>query len=158
MARILFWFWRTVVAVLLIALLAVLTANARCINILARSTSLQLPPLAPNCSLTENVPVGDEDLRKELDDWTAGLVNRRYVVCDLPLFQPPLTDFAGNPTWIPTYVPGGYQYRRTTVRGLFARRTPENRRHVVSEVGLGPWRKYARQIVGQCQGKYSVWK
>jgi hypothetical protein len=28
----------------------------------------------------------------------------------------------------------------------------------VAEVCLMPWRKYISQIVGQCDGKFTVWK
>ena len=62
-----------------------------------------------------------------------------------------------DPRWLPSYVPGAYQFRRTIIVVPIGPATPQ-RSHIVAEVCLMPWRKYLSQVVGVCKGKYAVWK
>jgi hypothetical protein len=59
--------------------------------------------------------------------------------------------------WLPSYVPGTYQFRRTVIIVPYAQPTPQ-RSPVIAEVCLMPWGKYFSQLAGQCNGKYKVWR
>ena len=64
--------------------------------------------------------------------------------------------FADDPRWLPSDVPGTYQFRRTVIIVAYARPIPQGS-EVVAEVCVMPWRKYLRQIMGECDGKFAVW-
>jgi hypothetical protein len=84
-----------------------------------------------------------------------GLTFSHWIICT----EAPTGGFAfmDDPHWLPSYVPGTYQYRRTVVIVPYAQPIPKGSQ-VVGEVCLMPWRKYIRQIAGQCNGKFSAWK
>jgi hypothetical protein len=65
--------------------------------------------------------------------------------------------FMNDPHWLPSYVPGTYQFRRTVMIIPYAQPTPQGS-PIIAEVCLMPWRKYVPQLAGQCDGRYKVWR
>jgi len=59
--------------------------------------------------------------------------------------------------WLPSYVPGTYEFRRTVIIVPYRQPAPQGS-PVIAEICLMPWRRYVSQIIGQCDGKYSVWR
>lgn len=87
-----------------------------------------------------------------------GLVFKKWITCKTAS-QTATPSFAleQDPRWLPSYVPGTCQFRRTVVILPHARPVPEGS-PVVAEVCLMPRRRYVSEIAGQCDGKFSVWK
>jgi hypothetical protein len=87
-----------------------------------------------------------------------GLIFKEWITCrKVGQFQGAGLAFMDDPHWLPSYVPGTYQYRRTVIIGPYAQPIPQGS-PVVAAVCLKPWRQYLSQIAGQCDGKFSIWK
>jgi hypothetical protein len=86
---------------------------------------------------------------------TYGLIPKEWVTCA----EVPAGGFAfmNDPHWLPSYVPGRYQFRRTVIIVPYAQPVPQGS-PVVAEISVVPWGKYIRQIAGKCDGKFAVWK
>jgi hypothetical protein len=65
--------------------------------------------------------------------------------------------FRARPPLVAQLRAKAYQFRRTVIILPYAQPVPKGS-SVVAEVCLMPWRKYISQIVGQCNGKFTVWK
>jgi hypothetical protein len=141
-----------VVVVLLVVFALLLSPS--CLPLFTRAGEAVI--LIPeNCALTPTVP--SDEMVKYLDKERIerGLVFKEWITCrDFPERG---FEFMDNPHWLPSYVPATYQFRRTVIVVPYARPVPQGS-PVVAEVCLMPWRKYIRQISGQSNGKFSVWK
>jgi hypothetical protein len=132
--------------------------DPKCTAFLVRPESDADIPLPANCILTTDVP--PDDLVKYLKNERnrRGLIFKKWITCKTPNQTPtPGFAFERDPRWLPSYVPGTYQFRRTVIILPYAQPVPEGS-SVVAEVCLMPWRKYVSQIAGQCDGKFTVWK
>ena len=133
-------------------------SDLRCVALLAHSESEEIIPLPANCLQTAEVPV--DSVVKYLEDerHRHGLIFKRWITCKAP-DQPANLGFAfeHDARWLPSYVPGTYQFRRTVVVLRNAVSVSQGS-SVVAEVALMPWRMYLSQVAGQCDGKFSVWR
>lgn len=152
-----FFFGLVVLFVLVIGVLILFPSlpDPTCASLIVRSEKEVTIPLPANCA---RVSAADPDtMAKYLEDERnrRGLTFSQWIICN----EAPTGGFAfmDDPLWLPSYVPGTYQYRRTVVIVPYAQPIPKGSQ-VVGEVCLMPWRKYIRQIAGQCNGKFSVWK
>ena len=126
-----------------------------CASLIVRSEKEISIPLPANCARVS--AVDPDSMVEYLEDERSrrGLTFGQWIVCK----ETTTGGFAfmDNPSWLPSYVPGTYQYRRTVVIVPYAQPIPKGSK-VVGEVCLTPWWKYIRQIAGQCNGKFSAWK
>jgi hypothetical protein len=128
-----------------------------CLSLLARSEGEVAISLPANCARSRNVASDKMVTYLERDPNGRGLIFKEWITCR----EVPAGGFAfmDDSHWLPSYVPGTYQFRRTVIivsypyAGPIPKGSP-----VVAEVCLMPWRKYILQIAGQCSGKYSVWR
>jgi hypothetical protein len=126
-----------------------------CAALLARSEKEVPIDLPANCARIANV--GSDDIVKYLEKErnTYRLVPEGWITCrEVPAGG---FVFMNDPHWLPSYVPGQYQFRRTVIIVPYAPPAPQGS-PVVAEVCVMPWGKYLREIAGQCDGKFSVWK
>jgi hypothetical protein len=122
--------------------------------LLTRSEASSIPVPA-NCALTRNVAPDEMEKYLERERFARNLIFKEWITCQgVPVagFR-----FADDPRWLPSYVPGTFQFRRTVIIVPTAPPLPQGSR-VVAEVCVMPWRQYLRQIAGQPNGKFSVWK
>jgi len=114
--------------------------------------------LATDCTLTEKAPIGDALGRFEADRRKRGLGHQNWIACASAVgAQEWLRAMEADRRWLPSYVPGTYQWRRTVVvlAGRFANSAGPQ---VIAEVcGMPRW-PYIQQIRGECDGKFAVWK
>jgi hypothetical protein len=148
--------------VILIAIFAVSEVlmngeSSGCGAIILHSFTLERIPLPRNCSLTQSRPDAEREVLSQLEYWTRDLGHRRWIVCQGQPEAAPLNPLA-NGGWMPTYVSGGYQFRRTLIRSAFNRSTPNGGKSLEGAVGLVPWSRYLGQIAGHCNDKFSGWK
>ncbi|HXJ03877.1 MAG TPA: hypothetical protein VNH65_02195 [Candidatus Acidoferrum sp.] len=153
------WF---LVSALLITILLVYhylpSADPRCIALLAHPDSDVVIPLPDRCMLTTDTPSDQVVKYLENEQKQRGLVFKAWISCQ-PSSQTQTTefDFTHDPRWLPSYVPGAYQFRQTVI--LFRHAPPAAQDSVIAgEVCLMPKRRYATQVAGQCDGKFSIWK
>ncbi len=141
------------VAVAILVLLA-LQLHPSCLPLLTRSEEAVIS-LPENCAVTPNVASDEMVKYLEKERIGRGLVFKQWITCqDLPRRG---LAFLNDSHWLPSYVPSTYQLRRTVIIVPYAHPIPHGS-PVVAEVCLMPWRRYIRQIAGQCNGKFSVWK
>lgn len=154
--------WRTIswllaagALILILLILFSSRADPRCASLLAHSDKVAIP-LPPNCIETLDAPAGDTVRDLERERKQGGLILKSWIICKAsnPAQAPkPSLLFDQDPRWLPSYAPGTYQFRRTVVI-----RSAQPASRVAGEVCLVPWRRYAAQIAGQCDGKFAVWK
>ena len=126
-----------------------------CAALLVRSESdVPIPPPA-NCARHPDVAMDDMVKYLEKERTSRGLIFREWITCT----EFPAAGFAfmDDARWLPSYVPGTYEFRRTVIIVPYGRPVPQGS-PVVAEVCVLPWRKYVALIAGQCNGKFSVWK
>lgn len=126
-----------------------------CASLLARSEKEVPMALPANCARIRNLDSDNMVRYLENERNRRGLVFKEWITCQ----EVPAGGFAfmNDPHWLPSYVPGTYQFRRTVIIVPYAQPAPQGS-PVVAEVCLMPWRKYIRQIARQCDRKFSVWK
>ena len=126
-----------------------------CAALLARSEQEVPIALPANCARVGNVSSDPMVNYLENERNTFGLISKEWITCA----EVPAGGFAfmDDPRWLPSYVPGRYQFRRTVIIVPYTQPVPQGS-PVVAEICLEPWGKYIRQIAGQCDGKLSVWK
>ena len=132
--------------------------DSRCAALLAISDQYQAIPLPANCIESCEVPA--DAVVKYLDNERRqrGLVFKKWITCKSSgTASKPGFDFEHDPRGLPSYRPLSYQLRRTIVILPYGQSVP-GETPVAAEVCLIPTRKYASQIVGQCDGKFAVWK
>jgi hypothetical protein len=122
--------------------------------LLTRSEAASIPVPA-NCALTQNVASDEMERYLERERFAGNLIFKEWITCQ----GAPVAGFrfADDPRWLPSYVPGTFQFRRTVIIVAAAPPSPEGSR-VAAAVCVMPWRQYLRQIAGQYRGKFSVWK
>jgi hypothetical protein len=132
--------------------------DPKCAALLARSENDVTIPLAANCIQTTEAPPVNMLKYLENERNRRGLIFKKWVICKTPSqTATPGFAFERDPRWLPSYVPGTYQFRRTVIILPYALAVPEGS-PVVAEVCLMPRRRYVSQISGQCDGKFAVWK
>ena len=147
-----------VICVVLLMLLPPLRDIPACTALLARSESDVIIPLPANCVARPTVATDDMVKYLEQERTARGLIFKEWITCTkVGQYRAADLPFVNDPHWLPSYVPGTYQYRRAVIIGPYARPTPQGSA-VVFGVCLMPWRRYFFQITGECNGKYSVWK
>ena len=131
--------------------------DPRCAPLLAHSDEVVVP-LPPNCTQTSVRPTGEMTNNLERERNQRDLILKSWIICK-PSNSPPEISLLldQDPRWLPSYVPGTYQFRRTVVIFPYAQPVSEGSK-VIGVVCLVPWRRYASQIAGQCDGKFAVWK
>jgi hypothetical protein len=149
--------WRllTVPALALIILTLLLSLlRSPSAPLLMRSDAVSIPVPA-NCAVTRNVAPDDMEKYLERERFARNLIFKEWITCQgVPVAG---FTFADDPRWLPSYVPGTFQFRRTVIIVPYALPIPQGS-EVVAEVCLMPWRKYLRQIAWEYNGKFSVWK
>jgi hypothetical protein len=111
--------------------------------------------LPANCSRSEAAVADDMVSYLEKEQNSRGLIFKEWIVCrEIP---PGGFAFVNDPRWLPSYVPGTYQFRRTVIIVPVGPATPQGS-PVFAEICRMPWRKYFSQVVGGLDGKYAVWK
>jgi len=122
--------------------------------LLTRSEAASIPVPA-NCALTGNVAPDAMEKYLERERLARNLIFKEWITCQ----GVPGAGFtwADDPRWLPSYVPGTFQFRRTVIIVPYAQPVPRGS-EVVAEVCVMPWRKYLRQIAWEYDGKFSVWK
>jgi len=128
-----------------------------CAAILAHPESDVTIPLPSNCIQTADVAIDNMVKYLESERKRRGLIFKQWITCKTPSQTAnPSFPFERDPRWLPSYVPGTYQFRRTVVIPAYARPVPQGS-PVLADVCLMPLRRYVSQIAGQCDGKFSVW-
>jgi hypothetical protein len=114
--------------------------------------------LPTDCTLTEKAPTGDALGRLEAERRKRGLSHQSWIECASAVgAQEWVRAMEADRRWLPSYVPGTYQWRRTIVV-LAGRSANSVGPQVVAEVcGMPRW-PYIQQIRGECDGKFAVWK
>ena len=110
--------------------------------------------LPTNCTQTTEAPVDDVVRYLVKERQQRGLIFKKWIICKP---DSAVINFDHDKRWLATYRPVAYQFRRTLVILPYAQPIPE-KSPVVAEVCLMPRRKYLSQIVGQCNGRFAVWK
>jgi hypothetical protein len=146
-----------VVCVLVVGVLILFPSlfDPTCASLLARSEEEVVISLPANCARSRNVASDDIVKYLEQERNGRGLRFHEWITCR----EVPAGGFAfmNDPHWLPSYVPGTYQFRRTVMIVSYAQPNPQGS-SIVAEVCLMPWWNYIRQIAGKCDGKFSVWK
>ena len=126
-----------------------------CAALLVRSESDVPIPLPASCVRSRDVAADNMVKYLEKERNGRGLIFKEWITCA----EVPAGGFAfmNDPHWLPSYVPGTYQFRRTVIIVSYAQPTPQGS-PVIAEVCLMPCRRYVSQLAGQCDGKYSVWR
>lgn len=139
-----------------VVILFPLSPDPTCASLLARSEEEVHISLPANCDRSRNVASDSMVEYFEHERSSRGLIPHEWITCkDAPAGG---FSFMSDPHWLPSYVPGTYQYRRTVIIVPYGPHPILQGPRVVGEVCLMPWRRYIRQIAGQCDGKFSVWK
>jgi hypothetical protein len=115
-------------------------------------------PLPADCSLADRSPVGASLESFKAERRERGIAHQSWIECNS------VAGVKGWPTslnmdrrWLPSYVAGTYQWRRIVVVLAQVPSAPQGAQ-VIAEVCRMPWWKYIRQIRGECDGKFAVWK
>jgi len=146
--------WRPLAVVFSVVTLLLLFLRSPSAPLLTRSEAVPIPVPA-NCALTRNVAPDEMEKYLERERFARNLIFKEWIACrGVPVAG---FTFADDPRWLPSYVPGTFQFRRMVIIVPYARPVPQGS-EVVAEVCVMPWRKYLRQIVGEYKGKFSVWK
>jgi hypothetical protein len=120
-----------------------------------RDASMFLPT---DCTLTERAPTGDALGRLQAERSKRGLRHQSWIECASALgAQEWVRAMEADRRWLPSYVPGTYQWRRSVVV-LGGRSRNSVGPQVIAEVCVMPRWRYIRQIRGECDGKFAVWK
>ena len=129
--------------------------DPECRSLIANSLGEVPIPLPADCVQVASIDSDSMTRYLENERNRRGLIFQEWIVCK----EAPKEGFAfmNAPYWLPSHVPATYQYRRTVIIVPYAQPIPGNS-PVVGEICLTPWRKYIRQIAGQCNEKYLVWK
>jgi hypothetical protein len=129
-----------------------------CAALLVRSEGDVAIPLPANCVRVSGVPVDNMVKYLEKERNNRRLIFKEWITCKTAS-QTPASGFAfeEDQRWLPSYIPGTYQFRRTVIILPYGQDIPHGS-PVAAEVSLMPWRRYISQIIGQCDGKFSVWK
>lgn len=108
-----------------------------------------------------------ERARPAADEWKKyfdsernkrGLKHQAWISCaSISDAQAWVKTIDGDGRWLPSYVPGTYQWRRIVILLPYGTRGSAGS-DVIAEVCSVPWTRYIRQISGECNGKFSVWK
>ncbi len=131
--------------------------DPKCAALLAHPAIDVTIPLPANCIQTTEASADNMVKYLENERNRRGLIFKKWVICKTPSqTATPGLAFERDPRWLPSYVPGTYQFRRTVIIVPYALPVPEGS-PVVAEVCLMPRRRYVSQIAGQCDGKFSVW-
>jgi hypothetical protein len=132
--------------------------DPKCAALLARPENDVTIPLPANCIQTTEAPADNMMKYLENERNRRGLIFVKWVICKTPSqTATPGFAFERDPRWLPSYVPGTYQFRRTVIILPHALRSPEGS-PVAAEMCLMPRRMYVSQIAGQCDSKFAVWK
>jgi len=132
--------------------------DPKCAALLAHPENDVTIPLPANCIQTTKASADNMVKYLENERNRRGLIFKKWVICKTPSqTATPGFAFERDPRWLPSYVPGTYQFRRTVIILPHALPVPEGS-PVVAEVCLMPRRRYVSQIAGQCDGKFAVWK
>jgi hypothetical protein len=132
--------------------------DLKCAALLVRPESDADVPIPVTCIQTTDVPPDEMVKYLETERNRRGLILKKWISCKTSNQTPTFAfAFERDPRWLPSYVPSAYQFRRTVIILPYAQPVPKGS-SVVAEVCLMPWRKYISQIVGQCDGKFTVWK
>ena len=114
--------------------------------------------LPTDCTLTERAPTGDALGRLQAERSKRGLRHQSWIECASPLgAQEWVRAMEADRRWLPSYVPGTYQWRRTIVV-LGGRSRNLAGPQFIAEVCVMPRWPYIRQIRAECDGKFAVWK
>lgn len=132
--------------------------DPECAALLALPDNDVTIPLPANCIQTTEAPPDNMMKYLENERNRRGLMFENWIICKTSSQTArPGFAFERDPRWLPSYVPGTYQFRRTVIILPYALRSPEGS-PVAAEMCLMPRRRYISQITGQCDGKFAVWK
>jgi hypothetical protein len=127
-----------------------------CTSLLTQSEAPMMLP--PGCKVTVGAHAERGLENFDAERRTRGLEHESWIECASAADgQAWLGGLEANRRWLPSYVPGTYQWRRTVIVVSHASSNfPET--HVIAEVCFMPRWRYIQQIRGQCDGKFAVWK
>jgi hypothetical protein len=132
--------------------------DLRCLALLARSVSDSHIQLPRGCAETNNVEPGAVADDFEAQRKSRGVVFKAWIVCETADQATGFKDaFERDSRWLPSYVPGALQYRRTMII-LANPGTAFGQSHLAAEICLMPWRRYCSQISGGCSTRFSIWQ
>jgi hypothetical protein len=155
--RVRLWAWLTLCIICGVWLLGAWIAlpglfEPKCLSLLHNFPSLVQPPLPAGCAEVSEASSDDMVKYLEHEREERGLIFEKWIACTLPTdSSKPIFPFEPDSRWLPSYVPGTYQFRRTVVIISYARPVPTASR-VVAEVCLVPWTRYVHDIGGKCDG------
>ena len=150
------WF-RLAGAILPITLILVVFLVERpCVSLLAAGE----PPimLPKDCALKDKAPTGQSFEHLEAERLQRGLKRQGWIECaSSASARAWLSSLETDHRWLPSYVPGTYEWRRTVI---VVGGSPSSTAgaQVIAEVCVIPWWRYTQQIRGQCDKKFAVWK
>jgi len=139
-------------------LLSCSPADPRCTQVLAHPDSEVDIPLPASCELITNAPTDQTTKYLEAERKRRGLDFKAWIRCKQSAGADPRElAFTHDRRWLPSYVPGSYQFRQTVIIAGNARIGAQFT-GIVGEVCLMPRKMYISQISGQCDGKFAVGK
>jgi hypothetical protein len=132
--------------------------DLKCLALLIHSAPDVAIFLPEGCSFVRDVPEDPLVQYLEKEQRSQHLIRKEWITC-APLEPNHTRDFVmlRDSRWLPGYVGQTYQFRRTVVIFPYTRVSPDESR-VVAEVCIVPWIRYTREIAGNCDGTFSVWK
>jgi len=144
-------------AILAVTLIVVVFPIERsCVSLLAAG---EPPMMLPKDCTLERIPPSEQRFENlEAERLQRGLKREGWIECaPTANARAWLNSLETDRRWLPSYVPGAYEWRRTVivVGGGPASATGTQ---VIGEVCLMPWRRYIQLIRGECGGKFAVWK
>jgi hypothetical protein len=145
----------TIVLALLVLVLFPSLPDPTCASLMVRALPDTLIALPADCGRSRSVIPDAMVSYLERERISRGLSPHGWITCT----EVPANGFAfmNDSRWLPSYVPGTYQFRRTVIIVPYTDSAPKGS-PVMAEVSRVPWGRYIRQIAGQCTGKYSVWR
>lgn len=128
-----------------------------CASLLLRSAHDVVLHLPESCAQSVAVQTDAVVLSLDKERMRRGLAFKSWIACANVQDDRIQTSFSDDTRWLPSYIPGAFQFRRTVVIVRHFPGAPQQSR-VVAEVCFMPWSKYLKQVAGQCGTKFSVWK
>ena len=109
--------------------------DANCISLLTRGCGEEIISLPPNCAQTTTSPDDETAACFYSQGKQQGLKFKSWIVCNGQVDpRAPIFDLDHDPRWLPSYVQGAYQFRRTVIISPYLSTAPK--RHPQSQPSL----------------------
>jgi hypothetical protein len=132
---------------------------SRCLSLIAKSVKSVTLPMPSSCSEVKEVEDNDLTTVLQRERIARGLSFQSWIECDSASADILSSSVEHDPHWLESYIPFGYQYRRTVVVPLRPGGVvTTDRAPVVAAILVQPWPSYLRLIRGECDDQLRVWE